>query len=223
MADKRPQLEKFITKKGVAVWPRLHEPDTKFKAEGEYSAKIRLSADDSQPLIDRIETLIAEAYEAEKERLLADPKTKAKAKSLKYADKPYKEATDSDGNETGEYEFNIKMKAQVTNKKTGKVTHLTPKLFDAKGKPLPESVQIWGGSTIKVAGRYNPFATAIGVGLSLRLEAVQVIELVTAGSGGNAGSYGFGEEDGYESNDEDTGGFDDETGGSDTSGDDSDF
>lgn len=206
MADsKKPQLEKFVTPAGIAVWPRLHEPDTKFKPEGEYTAKIRLSADDAQPLIDRIETLIEETMAKAKTDLNAlakDPKEKAKAlkrlKELKLADKSYRPTLDDDANETGEVEFNIKMKAKVTNKKTGKVTKLTPKLFDSKGNPLPSSVQIWGGTTYKVAGRYNPYVSPKGeVGVSLRLEAVQVKNLVSAGSGGNSESYGFVEEDGF--------------------------
>jgi hypothetical protein len=198
MAEKRKSLTKFITPKGVAVYPRLNTPDTKFKTEGEYSAKIRLSEEDAAPLIAKIEEAIAETYKAEQDRLIAAGK-KAAAKTLKYADKPYKNVLDGEGEETGEVEFNIKMKAQYT-KKDGTVVKLEPKLFDAATppNPLPKSTQIWGGSLIKVAGEFNPFATAIGVGMSLRLSAVQVIKLVSGGSGGDASSYGFGgEEDGF--------------------------
>lgn len=200
MAEKRKALEKFRTPKGTAVYPQLTKPDTKFKAEGEYSAKIRLSEEDAAPMVAKIDSLIEEAFKAEQGRLVAAGK-KAAAKTLKYADKPYKVVRDSEGDETGEIEFNIKMKAQYTDKKTGGIVTLKPQLFDAATppNPLPSSTQIWGGSLIKVAGEYNPFATAIGVGMSLRLKAVQVIKLVSGGSGGDASSYGFGgEEDGYE-------------------------
>lgn len=195
----KPKLEKFITKVGTAVYPRLSQPDCKFKVDGEYSAKIRLSDEDAEPMIAKIESLVEAAYKAEQARLIAADK-KAQAKTLKYASKPYKAVLDSEGEETGEYEFNIKMKAQYTGK-DGTVVKLTPKLFDAATPPnaLPLSTPIWGGSQIKVAGDYNPFATAIGVGMSLRLSAVQVIKLVS-GSGGDASSYGFGgEAGGFES------------------------
>jgi len=215
------KYEKITTPKGIAVFPRLNDPDTKFVAEGQYSVRLRLSAEDAQPLIDRIDVLAQEMFDAEKARLMkGDGKAKAKAKTLKMADKAYKEAVDDEGNETGEYEFNFKMKAQYTNKKTSKITKQKPKLFDASGKALPDSVSVWGGSIIKVAAQYMPFATAIGVGVSLRMNAVQVIDLVTSG-GGNAGSYGFGEEDGYTAPDADetpTGGSD-ETPDSDAGGD----
>jgi hypothetical protein len=218
MSEKRAPLEKFITPAGVAVWPRLTEPDYKYKkAEGEFSVKVRLSAADSQPLIDRIEELIAEkrsAVESELKELMNDPKKKAKAavalRELEMAGKPYKSAVDDEGNETGEFEFNVKMAHKVTNQKTQKINLLFPLLFDAKRNKLPSSVQIWGGSIVKVAGQYKPFYTAaLGVGVSLRLNAVQVIKLVSAGSARNASSFGFGEEEGFEAegsefNDEDS-------------------
>lgn len=194
--EKKKALQKFITPKGTAVYPRLNQPDVKFKPEGEYSAKIRLSEEDAAPLIKQIEELVAAAYAAEQERLIAAGK-KAAAKTLKYADKPYKMVMDAEGDETGEVEFNIKMKAQYT-RKDGSVVKLEPKLFDAATppNPLPKSTQIWGGSQIKVAGELNPFATAIGVGMSLRLSAVQVIKLVSGSGGGDASSFGFGGEEG---------------------------
>lgn len=197
MADnKKPKMEKFTTPKGVAVYPRLTEPDTKFNAAGVFSVKLRLSAEDAQPLIDKIDALIQEKYAADQAELMkGDGKAKAKAKSMKYADKPYKAAVDDNGDETGEYEFNFKMNHQVTDKKTGKVSLLYPKIFDAAGKELKPAPAIWGGSIIKVAGQFNPFNTTVGVGVSMRLGAVQVIELVSGG-GGNATSYGFGEEEG---------------------------
>ena len=203
MAEKRKALEKFRTPKGTAVYPQLSKPDTKFKADGEYTAKIRLSEEDAAPMKAKIDAAIEALFKSEKARLMADsdPETKAKsrvkAKELKYAEKPYKMTVDKEGEETGEVEFNIKMKAQYTDKKTGNVVKLVPQLFDAATppNPLPLSTQIWGGSIIKVAGEYNPFATALGVGMSLRLKAVQVIKQVS-GSSGDASSFGFGGEEG---------------------------
>jgi len=223
MAEKRKALEKFITPKGTAVYPRLSSPDTKFKPAGEYSAKIRLSSEDAAPMMAKIDGLIEEAYKAEQDRLVKAGK-KAAAKTLKYADKPYKEVLDDDGEATGEIEFNIKMKAQYT-KKDGTVVKIAPKLFDASTPPksLPLSTAIWGGSTIKVAGEFNPFATAIGVGMSLRLSAVQVIKLVSGGSS-SASDYGFdGEEGGYEAESSEFDGDEDSTSDAGTDDSDEDF
>ena len=204
MTEKRKALEKFITPKGTAVYPQLTKPDTKWKSEGEYSAKIRLSEEDAAPLLAKIEKIMEENFKEVKAGLLADkdPKTKGKsiaaAKALKMADVPYKRVVDAEGEETGELEFNIKMKASYINKEK-EVVPMTPKLFNASTppKPLPKGVQIWGGSIIKVAGEFNPFYTAkVGAGISLRLSAVQVIKLVSGSGGGDASSFGFGGEEG---------------------------
>lgn len=220
MADKRAT---FVTPRGVAVYPRLNEPDTKYNAAGTYSLRLRLPAEQAQPLIDRIESMLSEKYEATKAELIEAGKAKMKdgkvlmlkdgkptkdkdgsLKTLEMADKCYRMTLDDDGEETGEVEFNIKMTASGVSKKTGKPWSRKPRLFDSKNKLLPSGVAIWGGSEVEVAGEFNPFYTTVGVGVSMRLEAVRVIKLV---SGGNrdAGGYGFGEavEGGYEAADED--------------------
>ena len=75
---------------------------------------------------------------------------------------------------------------------------------DAKGKPLTGETKVGGGSVIKVSYEVVPYYTAIaGAGVSLRLKAVQIIELKAYSGGGNAESYGFGEEEGFEADDED--------------------
>jgi hypothetical protein len=199
--EKRKPLEKFRTPLGTAVYPRLNAPDTKYKPEGEYSAKIRLSEEAAAPLVKRIDELAAAKFDEEKQRLLDEKKMSA-AKTLKMTDMPYKSVFDAEGNETGEVDFSIKMRAQYTAK-DGSTVKMVPRLFDASTPPQPlaPSVQIWGGSQIKVAGEFNPFATAIGVGISLRLNAVQVIHLVSGSTkGDSADAYGFeGEADGYQS------------------------
>lgn len=201
----RAKLEKFRTPKGVAVYPRLTQPDTKFKSGGEFSAKIRLSADDAAPLQQRIDELAQEKFDETVAALEGDTnaatkgKNKAAAKKVKLADKPYRDTVDDEGNPTGEIEFNIKMNHTIT-KKDGGTMLLYPRLFDAampKPNKLGKDVVIYGGSIIKVAGEFNPFYTSqVGAGVSLRLSAVQVIELVT---GGDADSFGFeGEDGGFE-------------------------
>ena len=186
MANK---LEKFTTPKGVAIYPKLSAPDTKFKPDGEFSCKLRLSQDDAQPLIDRI----AEIHEANIKSLKESKKVKG---AVKEASPPYKGVVDDEGNETGEVEFNIKMNHNIKTR-DGKEFQLFPKLFDAKLNPIPFGTKIYGGSEVKVAGFFNPFYTAmIGAGVSLRLDGVQVLKLV---QGNDAKSMGFAEENGYES------------------------
>ncbi len=199
--SKRPRGVKIVTPVGTAVYPKINEPDTKFNALGTYSCKLRLSAEDSGPLINQLDEMVNTFLESEKAELMkGDGKAKAKAKALKKTSAPYKAAVNDDGDETGEYEFNFKMAARVV--KEGKPERvMKPDVFDAKGKKLSPAPAIWGGSLLSVAGEATPFNTAIGVGISLRMNAVQIIELRTGGAQDAAG-YGFGAQEGYEAPEE---------------------
>ena len=95
--------------------------------------------------------------------------------------------------------FKFKMKASGKDKKTGKPWSRKPTIFDAKGKPMTPVPSIWGGTIGKVSFEVGPYFVQgqAMAGISLSLNAVQIIEL-RSGGGGTAESYGFGEEDGYE-------------------------
>ena len=189
----KQKLLQMVTPPGIAVYPKLNEPDTKFKAAGEYQTRLRLQLADAK--VQSFVETIDEAYDAAIAQAKKD--NPAKAKSMKSADKPYKVVCDEEGNETGEIEFNFKMAASGVSKKTQKPWTRRPSLFDAKGQPLPADTKVGGGSTIKVSFEIMPFyAPAVGAGLSLRLQAVQVLDLVEYGQR-TASAYGFEEEDGY--------------------------
>lgn len=181
---------------GIAQYPRLTKPDTKFKADGEYKVTLVLPGAEAAPLIDLIDKAMAESL------VTARRENPTKAKTIKAAtDKPYKAVTDDEGNETGDYKFNFKMAAKVTSRTTKESWEQKPDLFDAKGKVLINP-KIGGGSKVKVAFELFPFYTAlIGAGVSLRLRAVQVLDLVEYNSR-SASGYGFGEEEGYEAGDQ---------------------
>lgn len=223
--QKKRSFAKVMTGEGTLIYPKLNKPDQYKDNKPQYQSKIRLSAEESQKLIEKIEAEV-KAYwpeaEAEMQAKVDAAKTgpeKAKAKKalaeMKEADKAYKPAYDDEGNETGEYEFNFKMPASFKSQKDGKEIPLKPDLFDAAGNLLKNPPEIWGGTVACVAGELRPFNMPIGVGVSLRLKAVQIVKLNTAGGGErDAGSYGFGAKDGYEADAEVTnGGFQDRSGG----------
>jgi len=202
MSKKNPV---YTTPKGIAVYPWLTKPDTKFNPDGEYRVKLRLPKDEVGDLITQLDTMAAQALVNAKDDIIKNAKNKKEEKEKLAkcvpAAPPYKDVLDDDGNETGEVELSFKMKAIVRPKKGDPFTQ-KPKLFDAKGKPITKPVMIGGGSEIKVAYQITPFFTAaVGAGVSLRLCAVQVIQ--ANGGGGDAKSYGFGEEEGYEFEDSD--------------------
>lgn len=194
-----------VTPAGRAIFPRLNEPDTKFNEDGVYTVTLALEGEEAQAMIEVIE-------EAKKEAMAMAKKQIKGKKKPKEADLPYFEVLDENEEETGEIGFKFKMKASGVSKKTGKRWERRPALFDAKTKRInADTTQIWGGSIIKVSYTADPYyVPALGAGVSLRLEGVQVIELVTAG-GKSASDLGFGEEDGYEGAEE-TGGFEEEDG-----------
>jgi hypothetical protein len=91
-------------------------------------------------------------------------------------------------------------------KKTGteEIVEMTPQVFDAKKRKIPRDKkfpQIGNGSTLKVSGSANYFAQGTNIGVTLKMRAVQLIDLRQY-SGKSAEEYGFGEEEGED------GGFD---------------
>lgn len=183
----------ITTPRGVAKYPHLSTPDTKFNPAGEYHIKLLLDGEDAENLKARLDQETERAVALMKEQ---NPKF---AKTMK-AHTPYKAETEKDDAsvETGKTEFTFKMKAKVEPKGKEAFTQ-KPRIFDAKGKPVLGKLDIGGGSAVKVNFEAAPFFSAKDkiAGVTLRLKAVQVIELKSYVSR-NAGDYGFGAEDGFD-------------------------
>ena len=195
--------------KGILKYPHLNTPDTKFNSKGVYSTKLLLDPEEGEKFARGLDIFYEQALKA----------GKAESPKMKAADKPY-----HFDEEAGKWEFNFKMNASYTSKKTGEEIPLKPSLFDAKNKPLKEGTKITGGSIARVACEVVPFAMKgpVGAGISLRLKAVQVIDLKVWDTDPSA--FGFEvEEGGYEDPDGedawDTNGFSDESSDDDDSND----
>jgi hypothetical protein len=189
--------QKMVTSpKGRAVWPKLNEPDTRFEPDGVYKVSLVVPAAEAKALIAALTKEFDAYYAAE---------VKEAKKKLKKADLPWSDVMNDAGEETGEVEFSFKMAAQYTTKK-GEVVQQRPVLFDAKTRPMTD--RVGGGSIIRVG--FEPHfwnVPATGVGLSLRMKAVQVLELKQwSPSEKKASDFGFSEEEGFETafNDEGT-------------------
>ena len=189
MAEKK-KAERFVSPKGIASYPHLTKPDTKFNPDGEYKVSLIVAGDDASKIVD----FLTEQHKA----AVARAKKENAGKRVKESELPFIE-NDDDGTVT----FKFKMKAKVAPKK-GDPFEQKPALFDAKGKPLTGDPKVGGGSVIKVSYEVVPYYTAIaGAGVSLRMKAVQIIELKEYSGGGTAESYGFGEEEGFEAGEDD--------------------
>jgi len=191
MADaKRPKEIILTSPKGVAKWAKLNKPDTKFKVDGEYSITLLLDPEDAATIefADSLKTAHEVGFQAAKK---AEPKKRFKLEDIKV-----KDDMDKEGTPTGKLAVSFNCKA-AGKRKDGTVWAYRPAVLDAKGKPVPADVLIYGGSVIKVA--YSIRHTAMPTGsfyTSFNLKAVQVIVLKSQ-SDRDAAFYGFQEEEGY--------------------------
>jgi len=207
MADKKPQNFKATTPRGVFRYPALDKPDfgnEKFpKPNGVYKVQLILSEADAEPLIAKLKPIYDQAIaDGEVEFKGLKVEARKKLKELTQNDL-YAIEYDKDTEEpTGNLIFKFDMTASGENKKKEKWSR-KPAIFDAKGKPMLKVPQVWGGTEGKVSFEASPyFIPGTGsAGLKLRLNAVQIIELVSGGQRSSS-DYGFDEEEGYEASDE---------------------
>lgn len=176
---------------GTARYPWLTAPDTRFNEEGEYAVQLLLPED--APEVKALVKKLKDVYE-EFRATLDDPK-KAKKEPETYG---FSSDLDDNGDETGYLVFKFKSKTGYTNKKGERVSLTAPALFDAKLKRLPAGTPIWGGTTMFVNFTPSAYFQGKNCGVTLRLNACQIIELVGGDNSSKAGSdFGFNSEEGY--------------------------
>lgn len=207
MAEKRKKLERFTTPEGRIKFAWLTKPDMKYPKNGGgvFKATLILPEAEAQPLIEQLDAALEKAVEEAKVLVTENPKLAASLKKQNKMDskgrltvvQPYSEELDEDGKATGNYEFTFKMNELGKPKEDGTQKRNAPAIFDAAGKPLKKGVAVYGGSLVAINFSLLPFCAPVsGTGVSLRLNAVQVIELMTSG-GGSAESFGFKKREGY--------------------------
>ena len=164
----------ITTPAGIARFPSLNRPDKKFDDIGVYKVNLEMSAEEAEPFIKQVESILAE--------FVAAKKTELKKDKLKLHAAPWEE-------NDGLIQLKLKVKAVGKNKE-GEEYSRAPKIFDASGQPL--EANIGGGSKLRVAVvPYAWYTASLGAGITLQPKAVQVLDLVTWGDGGSAVSYGF--------------------------------
>ena len=217
MAEKKQKRETFVTPKGEAQWPHLRKPDDRpikgKPQEPAFKVNMRFAKDDPAWL--KLKKLLDDKVEEAYQTAIEENPKKKKIITRAY---PYSEVLDEEGEETGVIEVKFKQRAVIKRKGKDDI-NVRIALFDAKGKPLPDGVNPWSGSIVKVSFSPRPYLmdSTNAAGISLSFDAVQVIKLEQGGGANrSANSYGFGEEEGYEADDETaeskSHGFDDEGG-----------
>ena len=172
---------------GKAYYPRIDTPDTKFNPDGVYSCKLHVSEGDYNSFELQIKDLVEQAYKEECSRRGVQQLKKAPTSPLRVT-------------ADGDYEIYAK---QVAKKETRKgLLTFSVSVFDAKGNKLSETPKVGSGSTLKMGVEIFPYYTDLnGFGYSLRLKAIQIIDLVEYNAG-DASRFGFSSEEGFTSDGE---------------------
>jgi hypothetical protein len=225
----------LFTPRGALKWPKLTEPDhgsekypSKHEA-GEYKTKLVLDTSKKgvPEFLAKVDAHLAVAKELAAIEFDKLPVKDRKRIGEPVADEPYSVVYDEETEEETDFvEMNFKKIAGGIRKKDGKPWKSKVDLFDARMKPITKKIEIWGGTTAVLNFDLETyFVPGTGkYGVSRRLNAAQIIELVAAGGQQrSAAQYGFAAaEDGYSQDDyEDSDGEDQADGGSDDDEDDS--
>ena len=179
----------ILVLEGTALWAKVFEPDTKFNPLGDYSINLQMPVAEGAAMSEQLEAIVqAEFNKAVKK----DPRLKNTLTTQDVCQPVYDRDT---GDDTGNVEFKFKLKAKV-QKRDGTYYEQQPAVIDSKKVPMTNDILIGNGSRVKVAFEPIPYvmASTKKAGVSLRLKAVQVIDLVEYG---NSATSVFDEEDGF--------------------------
>ena len=181
----KSNFKRIVSPKGEALYPHLKTPETYEGQEVGYTIQVKFSKEDTDKLIELLEQELEAA------------KTSSDYKGKRWPNAPrmgYRE------DQNGDIIFKFKTKATITTK-AGDTIKKTVPVFDAKGNPV--DVNLGNGSIVRVAFQVIPYwKSSTNAGLTLYLDAVQVIKLVEYNGGGSFDSFGFTAEDGFVAKDD---------------------
>ena len=157
----------ITTPKGKAVWPWIAAPDYKFNEAGTFSCRVHVTEDEFGAIKRQVDEQVEREY---------DEACKAAGKKIPRASSQPLRKTDD-----GDWEIYAKQNASRVTKDGEKLKFVIP-VFDSQGKKLKTPPPVGSGSTIKMSIEpYTWNVASMGFGYTLRLKAVQVIDLVEYG------------------------------------------
>ena len=174
--------QNYVTCKGKAIYPHLRTPDMYEGTDLGFTIRLMPSVEDAQKF--------EEFLRAELDKAASLPE---------FAGKKLNDRNALIGmGETQEGDTVFKFKTKSTYRtKSGDVMNRVIPIYDSQGKPLPKNVDVGHGSIVKVAFTIHPYyKTKTIKGLTLYLNAVQVLELVERSDERSAEAFGFGAEAG---------------------------
>lgn len=174
-------IQNYVTCKGKAIYPHLRTPDMFEGNDLGFTIRLMPSVEDAQ----KFEKFLLR----ELDKAAALPEFAGKRLNAPNALIGMGETKE------GDTVFKFKTKSSYRTK-SGDIMNRVVPIYDSQGKPLPKNVDIGHGSIVKVAFSIQPYYKTKNIrGLTLYLNAVQVLELVERGDG-DAASFGFGAEEG---------------------------
>lgn len=158
----------------VTGFSAIEKPSDKF-GPATYSCKLEFTGEDAKNMKATIDRLMEESKAQHKAKGNAKPPYTVSNKVLT---------------------VNFKRKAEITTK-AGKHYEFDVKLFDCKGKPVEEVLNIGEGTQLRIS--YTPYMWSVqsqgGAGLTMQMDMCQVVKLVKY-SGSGTSSNPFGEVEG---------------------------
>ena len=170
--------QNYVTCKGKAIYPHLRTPDMYEGNDLGFTIRLMPSMEDAQKF--------EEFLRAELDKAASLPE---------FAGKKLNDRSALIGmGETQEGDTVFKFKTKSTYKtKSGDIMNRVIPIYDSQGKPLSKNVDVGHGSIVKVAFSLHPYyKTKTIKGLTLYLNAVQVLELVKRNDERGADAFGFG-------------------------------
>ena len=183
---------KLNTPVGIGQYAYLETPDFEYNSAGDWKVKIFMdpTADDVQEMMGTMDELLEKALEYFTD---AAKTVKDKKKVRASENTPYYNETDDEDEPTGRIYINPKSIASGKTKEGEEWKRKMP-IFDAQGVRVTERLNIGSGTKLRASLLLRAYYNVqSGVGISLRLTAVQVIDLKQFGGGiQTAQDAGFG-------------------------------
>ena len=164
-------MDRVVSPRGKVTWAYIDRPDTKFSDEGEYRLAFSIPRKDAKKFMAQIDEWMDTSLK--------------ESGATKQADPPYTE----DGDDVL---FKFKQKPFFKSK-TGEKRKVTIRLIDSKLHPC--SASIGRGSEVKVSFRPVTWMVQGGAGVTMYMDAVQIINLIPYNP---VADMGFEEEEGFE-------------------------
>lgn len=184
--NKEHVIEKYVTGKGeLTGFIALITPSTKFNKKGVYSANILLNAEEGKELEQKMKDLRTEQFK----------KYGKGTKVVELPCKPYEIVDEETGETSADPQGRYILKANASAYIEGAKPKFRPAIFNAKKQPVKD-VAIGAGTIARAAVTLSGYSVAGKTGVSVKLKAVQIIELVEYSTGFSADA--FDEEDGFD-------------------------